>query len=181
LVDGVDNLADHVRYFTPRLLIDPLGPDWTFPELELLTRRIRIAGFDIWPARLRDGVRSYLHATWERLIRTPPGNPKLWNLLAAIGELEPDVTPYLDEWTGALGEPAAVLQLDWLLHELRSGNDLLLRPAAMFTTGLDIGQVNTWLGTLRDPVVQAWLDAASAEAREALEGLESCLAAWARG
>lgn len=172
LVNGVDRLADHVRYFTPRLLIDPLGPDWTFPEPELLTRRIRIAGFDTWPAPLRDAVRDYLHAAWARIIRSPAGNPKLRNLLAAIGEIEPDVTPYLEEWTGALGEPAAARQLEWLLNGVAFGNDFWQRPAARFTSGLDVGQVNAWLGTLGESVVRAWLDSTDDEARQVLESIE---------
>jgi hypothetical protein len=172
-VRGPDSLAGHVRYFAPRLLVDACGPGWSWPPLELLTRRIRLAGWESWPMSEQDGVRVFLHDLWTHTLSAGPGTPDVWGVVCAIGELETDLRPYLSQWDAALRHRGAAEQLLWLLeHAVEHRDGSWQRTHAARTLCLDFRQVAGWLDRVWWSVAEAYLIAESAQLRTVLEEVD---------
>ena len=182
-VRGPDGLGGHVRYFAPRLLADACEPGWTWPPLELLTRRIRLAGWTSWPRAEQDGVRAFLRGLWREILAAGPGKPDVWSVLCAAGEIEDDVHPYLSEWESALGTLTAAEQVRWLLdHAVQYGDGTWQRVDTSVTFfGLDLRQVAGWLDRLWWTVAETYLNTEDPDLRTVLEEIESQLPVAGRG
>lgn len=115
----VGSVADF-RYFLPRLLEIACGEGFSWPDLESVVGRLRLAEWSGWQDQERDAVRNFLAALWANALASGPGEEDVDTVLCAIGNAEDDLKPYLTEWASAFtrssDRPSAAAQLRSLLE-----------------------------------------------------------------
>jgi hypothetical protein len=161
----VGGVADF-RYFLPRMLELSTGAGFILPDLESMLGRLRLAGWNAWPADEQTAVRDFLTALWAHTLTAGPDEEVAAAVLCAIGNAEDDVRPYLAVWGSALAWPAAAAHLRKLLEHgcrMKAGQSQLAN-AFWRERGDQAGQVLAWLsGAELSRIVSATFDATDDE------------------
>jgi hypothetical protein len=171
----VGGVAD-LRYFLPRLLEIACGEGFSWPDLESVAGRLRLAEWHGWQDEERDAVRDLLAALWADALAGDPDQEDVDTILCAIGNAEDDLEPYLTEWASALtrpaARPAAAAQLRSLLDSGYRSDRNRRRLTNAFWQDRDsqAEQVITWLSSddLRLAVFAAFNAADSEETLQTL-------------
>jgi hypothetical protein len=176
----VGDVADY-RYFLPRIFEIACTEGFNWPDLEPLAGRLRVAGWSTWAAPEQAAIRGVLRACWREVLTGDPDNWGADVVLCAIANAEDELKPYLDEWTSALGCPAAAVELRDLLHYSVSWKGGVPRLTNAFWGGRD-AQVIAWLsgGELRAALAEARAGARTGASREPLVEVEAVFANRAR-
>jgi hypothetical protein len=173
-VGGIDDL----RYFLPRILEIACTVEFQWPDLEPVASRLRIAGWQDWPATETAAVRGVLQALWATTLATFPSTLDIETVLCAIGNAEDDVDPYLISWAAALHDPPAAAHLRELLHGGARWDQHIAgwRLRDEFWDGRD-SQVATWLAgpDLRRAVADAITTVDAEQTLQVLEGIDDML------
>lgn len=96
------------RHFTPRLLKLMVRED-AF-QAEVVTKKLRLAGWTSWSEQEQSALRSYFRALWNSALTSPTAWSGAEDSLCVIGNAVDDLTPFLERWQSAT-EPTAVQQL----------------------------------------------------------------------
>jgi hypothetical protein len=105
--------ADY-RHFLPRILeLSALPEGDGFPglDVDLVSRKLEMAGWEAWPASEREALRAYALARWEAALDTHPDERSAWGVLPGLSTLVGGVAPLLARWEAGEGRAFASLQL----------------------------------------------------------------------
>ncbi len=83
-------------YLAPRILEIAATDDGWWPSPEVVTQKLRAAGFASWPEPRRQAVARYLDAVFDEARAQNDGGFRLDGWICALGLLFDDVGPYLD-------------------------------------------------------------------------------------
>jgi hypothetical protein len=107
--------AADFRYFLPRMLDIACTDASAWPDLGSLGGRLRIAEWSTWAPEEQAAIRDLLHTYWKAALAEQTGHRSAESVLEDIGEIEDELTPYLEEWTHSICMPAAAAGLRELL------------------------------------------------------------------
>jgi hypothetical protein len=155
--------ADDFRHFLPRLF-ELLAQDADFPvELEVVTGKLVLAGWNEWPSEQRSAIRDYFQAWWVSMLASNPVSDDCRfsdEVICAIGCAEADLSWYLVHWLN-MSDCSARHHLANLVCDNYSALAQQQGLRNAFWTGREHQrqQVENWLAT--DGVRQALEDAAA--------------------
>jgi hypothetical protein len=165
------------RYFLPRLLEIACTTGFNFPELDHVISRMAIAGCADWVPEERQAIRALEDLLWTRTLATYPSDVSADDLLFAIGMVERDLGPFLDEWAASLRQAAAVAHLDELYRYAPSLLVTVLASPTVYLVTEPMEQILRWsIGAdVRQAVADAVDFADSEEALQVLAGIDHYL------
>ncbi|TDD23817.1 hypothetical protein E1287_38585 [Actinomadura sp. KC06] len=117
------------HYFSPRLLELAAEDAFVWPDVEIIFSKLSQAGWRDWPQR--DAIAAFLDAFWTRTLTDFPTSPSASSAICALAGTNADMTPWLDEWAGALMSEPAVRHL----HEFVTENLIWRRGRPRLSNG----------------------------------------------
>ncbi|MFI0374347.1 hypothetical protein ACH35V_41365 [Actinomadura sp. 1N219] len=165
------------HYFAPRLLELATEDAFDWPDVEIVFGKLSRAGWRDWPQR--DAIAAFLDAFWTRTLTDFPASPSASSAICALAGTNSEMTPWLNEWAGALMSEPAVRHL----HEFVTENLIWRRERPRFTNGYwdntsrSYQQVIDWLtgGEAAEAVSAAFARTDDEAALELLMEIESRL------
>jgi hypothetical protein len=140
------------RYFAPRVLDLTASGAMAWPGFETVCGKLGQAGLPTWAQR--PAVEEFLRAFWAATLHRFPASPPISEVMAGIGAVAHDISPYLAEW-GRLDTTAGVRHLreaaESELDSLRPG----WRLAETGAVTESAGRLRQWLtaGAAADAVI----------------------------
>jgi hypothetical protein len=95
---------DTFKHLLPRLFdlfLYSDHPDVQYLDPEILFSKFRHGKWRSWPADEQNAVKQLLSAMWRSVLSDPPPESDVYGIdtwLCAIGQVEDDLSPYLQEW-----------------------------------------------------------------------------------
>ena len=106
--------VEDFKHFVPRVFELAIADDPNWPDVEIVFGKLDYGRWRHWPERERQAVEAFLRALWREMLGRYPFAIDSDSCLCAIGRVEEDVGPYLDEWAADEGEAAALQLADFI-------------------------------------------------------------------
>ena len=110
------------KYFLPRILDLSVNEKFTWPDPEVVLRKLRLADWDDWPESERAPIINVLGEKFTALlddVNTDGSEISEW--VCALGQCLPDVTPYLEPLLEEANENKLLSFIEWNWSSLRKG------------------------------------------------------------
>jgi hypothetical protein len=91
----IGDIADYL-YFLPRIIEISIRDDLWWPSMEVTARALKETDIPSWPANRRESLARLLHVVIDHMLETGEFS-RLDEWLCAIGRMELDVQPYLEQ------------------------------------------------------------------------------------
>ena len=115
--------VEAMKHYLPRVLEIAVSDGFDWPNLEVVLARLNDdedvgdVPWTRWPGPEQAALRDFLHVLWSNRLGSPPDDDAevVDSTLCAVGNVDPEVTWYLDEWL-RFESPLAAIHLQEFLR-----------------------------------------------------------------